>query len=839
MKFNSILQLLCISVVTLVLVQSDLVAQSLQLNWNENGTQCLYIDKGNETRTYYRVDVLAGEKSKAFDHGLIAKTLSEELKEKIDQHKLPFTRIEFVSSKKQNEERNLQEKILLSAPQGAWQLDPRSGELSKIDANQFDAELFMPIRPSVNGNERTDITIVNQLEGEIELFWVNSRRGLTSYGKVAPSKSLPMSTYIGHVWLVKDAAGKSLACFAATEGARIEISKQAIAAIKTKQSRREKRNKREIDAAQNPWEAFVDEHDLWLKPKKGGASADPILLAGDGTKKNSFSRLPGTTDSGRGEIRWNAGFKNLLAVQRTWFEKRKVFYVESSPTDQLQPKLREYTYPKPGDPVEVKTFRLFSMEDQKEIPISNELFPTPYATHFVRWSDSGDRFWVHYNERGHKVIRLLEISVADGSVTTIAENTSETFLEHTSRAKTFYEFLDDEQLLWASQRSGWNHLYRIDMKTRSVINAVTAGEWNIKRIEKIDHKEKKVWFYAVGVIADQDPYHEHFCRVDFDGRNFKVLTEGDGTHSVTFERDREYFVDTWSRVDLAPVVELRKSDSGELVSELSRRDTSASFSDRRLPERFSAPGRDGKTEIWGILHFPKDFDSNKTYPVVENIYAGPHDHHVPKRFRDRYPTQHKIADAGIIVVQIDGMGTAWRSKAFHDVCYKNLKDAGFPDRIAWMKSAAKKFPQMDLSRVGIYGGSAGGQNAMAALLWHNDFYSVAVADCGCHDNRMDKMWWNEQWMGFPIDESYQENSNMENAHLLQGHLMLTVGEKDRNVDPASTTQVVRALIKADKDFEFVLVPGGGHGIGESRWAAKKRLEFLKRHLRVDQPADKR
>ena len=187
----------------------------------------------------------------------------------------------------------------------------------------------------------------------------------------------------------------------------------------------------------------------------------------------------------------------------------------------------------------------------------------------------------------------------------------------------------------------------------------------------------------------------------------------------------------------------------------------------------------------------------------------------------------------MIVVQIDGMGTAWRSKEFHDVCFKNLRDAGFPDRIAWMKAAAKEYPQFDLSRVGIYGGSAGGQNAMAALLWHNDFYKVAVADCGCHDNRMDKIWWNEQWMGWPVDDSYKQNSNMENAHLLKGQLMLTLGELDRNVDPASTTQVVRQLIKHNKDFEFVLVAGAGHGAGESPWAARKRLNFFKRHLSVD------
>src|SRR5690606_34815524 len=215
--------------------------------------------------------------------------------------------------------------------------------------------------------------------------------------------------------------------------------------------------------------------------------------------------------------------------------------------------------------------------------------------------------------------------------------------------------------------------------------------------------------------------------------------------------------------------------------------------------------------------------------VVEAIYAGPHDFHVPKTFglgiRER-----RIAELGFIVVQIDGMGTNWRSKAFHDVCWKNLADAGFPDRIAWLRAAAEQHPELDLERVGIFGGSAGGQNALGALLFHNDFYDVAVADCGCHDNRLDKLWWHEAWMGWPIGPEYEASSNVANAHRLEGELLLTVGELDTNVDPASTLQVVDALIAADKDFDFVLVPGAGHGVGERPYLARRRQDFFVRHL---------
>jgi dipeptidyl aminopeptidase/acylaminoacyl peptidase len=215
--------------------------------------------------------------------------------------------------------------------------------------------------------------------------------------------------------------------------------------------------------------------------------------------------------------------------------------------------------------------------------------------------------------------------------------------------------------------------------------------------------------------------------------------------------------------------------------------------------------------------------------VIEQIYAGPQGAFVPKRFMP-FSGAQALAQLGFIVVQIDGMGTNWRSKAFHDVCWKNLGDAGFPDRILWMKAAAKKDPSMDLTRVGIYGGSAGGQNALGGLLTHPEFYKVGAADCGCHDNRMDKIWWNEAWMGWPVGPHYAEQSNVTNAHKLQGKLLLTVGELDHNVDPASTMQVVNALIKADKDFELVVFPGADHGAGGSRYGERRRRDFFVRHL---------
>ena len=249
----------------------------------------------------------------------------------------------------------------------------------------------------------------------------------------------------------------------------------------------------------------------------------------------------------------------------------------------------------------------------------------------------------------------------------------------------------------------------------------------------------------------------------------------------------------------------------------------------KFPETFTVKAADGVTDLYGVMYKPFDFDPNKKYPIIEYIYAGPGSHYVPKSFSTYNHNMTALAELGFIVVQLDGMGTSFRSKEFEDVCYKNLKDAGFPDRKAWIRAAAEKYPYMDIDRVGIFGASAGGQESTTAVLLHPEFYKAAYSSCGCHDNRMDKIWWNEQWLGYPIGDQYKEGSNVENAHLLSRPLMLVVGELDDNVDPASTMQVVDALIRANKDFELVVLPGVGHTMGES-YGEHKRYDFFVRNL---------
>jgi len=387
-----------------------------------------------------------------------------------------------------------------------------------------------------------------------------------------------------------------------------------------------------------------------------------------------------------------------------------------------------------------------------------------------------------------------------------------------------------------SERDGWAHLYLYDAATGEVKNQVTKGDWVVRAVEWVDEENRQIWFRASGMYQGKDPYFLHYYRINFDGTELIAYTEADGQHSVSFSPDREFYVDRWSRVDHPPVAELRRTSDREVVMELEEADATALLATGwQYPEVFTAKGRDGVTDIWGIIVRPTDFDPNRSYPVIEYIYAGPHSAFVPKTFGTQRGLQ-STAELGFIVTQADGMGTAERSKAFHDVAWRNIGDGGFPDRILWHKAVAARYPYYDISDVGIYGTSAGGQNSMGALLFHPDFYTVAVSAAGCHDNRMDKIWWNELWMGWPLGPHYGASSNVDNAHLLQGKLLLILPELDTNVDPSSTMQVVNALIEADKDFDFLMVPGANHGSGGA-YGTRKRYDFFVQNLLGVDPPD--
>ncbi len=548
-------------------------------------------------------------------------------------------------------------------------------------------------------------------------------------------------------------------------------------------------------------------------------------------------------------VQWAPDSSALVIMRVLPGEQRLINRVLSAPASQLEPKTITQLYPKPGDAVDLDQPVLVRLAGKTAVDIPAALFPAPYRIDSLAWQQDSRSFSFRYTERGHQRMRLIRVDADTAQATALVTDDSPTFVNMWA---AFHQPLQQggQGIVWLSERDGWAHLYRTDAAGQAT-QQLTKGHWRVRNVLAVDENAGLIWFTASGYYPQQDPYYEHLFRVGLDGSNLTALTTANAHHEVVLSPDRQHYIVRYSRPDLPYVAELRRSSDGALLRELARADisrlTAAGF---RPPEPFVAKGRDGNTDIWGLMVKPRDFDPEQRYPVIENIYAGPHDSFVPKSFwpfgfhagGDKVIGMQALADLGFIVVQIDGMGTANRSKAFHDIAWQDLVDSGFPDRILWHQAAAKQFPWYSIDGgMGIYGASAGGQSTVAALLLHPQFYKVGVAYAGCYDNRMDKISWNEQWLGYPVGPQYAASSVVEQAHLLQGRLLLINGEQDSNVDPASTMQLVDALIRAGKDFDLLIVPGGGHSVGRStgpiRYIQRRQFDFFLRHLKQQPTTD--
>ncbi|WP_395748255.1 prolyl oligopeptidase family serine peptidase [Prosthecobacter sp.] len=534
-----------------------------------------------------------------------------------------------------------------------------------------------------------------------------------------------------------------------------------------------------------------------------------------------------------GRVSWSPDSRSFIVPAVLDVERPKLTLVEALPKDSAQPKVKTLDYFRAGDALPKAVPVLFHVGSSEGIVVKDDLFPNPYATKStldVQWAPDSSEFYFNYDQRGHQLFRSIAVSATSGTARTVLEETSTTFIDYGFKGY-LHRLLASREILWLSERDGWAHLWLYDVSAGRVKNQVTKGAWLVRKVLHLDEATRQVWFMAGGLHPAEDPCQQHLCRVNLDGSGFVQLTQGDGDHRVQFSPKRTWFIDTWSRADATPVIELRRSSDGSKICDLEKADATALLATVwQMPERFVAKGRDGTTDIHGVIYKPSHLDPTRKYPVLEQVYAGPPGTWAPKSF-GLQTSQHQLAALGFVVVQADGMGTNHRSKAFHDVCFKNFKDAGFPDRIAWIKAAAKTRPWMDLSRVGIYGGSAGGHNAMRALLDHHDFYHAAFSDSGCHDNRMNMMAWNESFMGWPVGEQYAQSSNVLDAHKLKGHLFLTMGELDSNVDPASTLQVVSALQKAGKTFDFMPIMAGEHcAAATTDYGRRLRMDFFLKHL---------
>ncbi|GIZ45708.1 hypothetical protein CKM354_000886300 [Cercospora kikuchii] len=530
----------------------------------------------------------------------------------------------------------------------------------------------------------------------------------------------------------------------------------------------------------------------------------------------------------------------------TYGQNRTITVIDSSPDDQRHPRPVVFSYDNqydrgephtygpsnylPGDDLPIVRPKLFDLTTKKQIEVKKDFIDNPYMIEDASWKFRDNKYRYMYYERGLRRIRMVEIDES-GEARIIMEETAEQYIDYYT--KPAWVFLDKtEQMAYLSEADGYNHVYLINT-TRieggnpssvtitpsghgDMVQQVTKGNFSVYEINHVDERQKVLFFTAYSMVDGQDPYYLHQARVNYDGTGFKILTaDGDGDHNVTW-LENNAFEDRWSRVDL-PLRGALRDEYGKKIGTVEVNSTVSN--NITIPERFNTPGRDGVTQIYGVIVKPNDFNSSKKYRVIENIYNGATHFYAPKGLGARGQAQlasyQRTSDTlGVVIVVIDGMGTNWRGRAFQQFTYKNFKDSGFEDRKIWMRAAADTRPWMDLSGgVGIYGGSAGGYNAMAALLWHSEFYTAAIADAGNHDQRLANAEYGEVFMGWPVDDAiYDASSNVVNAHRLNGSLLLLVGELDDNVDPSCTLQVVNALNAAGKDFDFMIVPGAGHTV---------------------------
>ena len=585
----------------------------------------------------------------------------------------------------------------------------------------------------------------------------------------------------------------------------------------------DERNADPIPSPDSSMVAFIRNDNVWIAKPDG---SEARALSNEGTLSHYFSSY----------IQWSPDGKYVAVNRIRPIDKRFVYYVESSPSDQLQPILHKQEYAKPGDELAQKTPYIFEVATGKVIKADDNLITNQYDLRGPEWRTDSKGVRFEYNQRGHKLYRIYEMPVDGDAVRTLVEEREEKYVRYSNYYRQNVH--GDEQILWLGERDGWPHLFLFNVAKPEKPLQLTKGEWCVRQVQKVDEEKGYIYFTANGRNKDEDPYHIHYYRIGLDGKGLIDLTPENANHRAQFNEDFTALYDNYSTANTAPRYVVRSINSHTVEThEISQADISdLQAAGWVAPEIFVAPGRDGKTPMWGIIQRPTNFDPTKKYPVIEYIYSGPGDSYVPKSFQPYNFYTTALSDLGFIVVQLDAMGTSNRGKKFEEVCYKNLKDAGFPDRIEWIKAAATKYPYMDANNVGIYGCSAGGQESTAAVLFHGDFYKAAYSACGCHDNRMDKIWWNEQWMGYPVDSSYVACSNVENASKLDCPLMLVVGELDDNVDPASTMQVANALIKANKPFELVVVPGAHHTVGEAYGEHKRFDFFVKNLLGIDPPA---
>jgi dipeptidyl aminopeptidase/acylaminoacyl peptidase len=592
--------------------------------------------------------------------------------------------------------------------------------------------------------------------------------------------------------------------------------------------------------------AFIRNWNLWIRDVATGQEKP---LTTDGVKDFGYATdNAGWSSSDRAILLWSPDSKKIATQQQ---DERNVGEMYLVNTTVGHPTLRVSKFPLPGDPVmamvhrvviDVDSGRMTRLQmppDFHRATLGDNLSMNDY-----NWNPDGSRIAIASVSRDHKHVVLRVADTATGAVRTVLEETVPTQFEARAGWRVLWS---SNEVIWNSERDNWSQLYLYDLTSGQLKRQITAGEGPVMQIARTDEKTRTIWFGANGREKGQDPYFLHFYRIGLDGGDAVSLTPDVGTHAVQITPSGRYLIDTYSTPEIPPVVALRDAASGSLVMPLERADISKLVATSwKPPMSIKMTADDGKTDIYGLLFRPSNFDPAKKYPIVNHVYPGPQTGSTGSRaFTVARGDRQALAELGFVVVTIDGRGTPGRSKSFQDAYYGAMgRDNTIPDQIAGMRDLARRYPWIDLERAGIWGHSGGGFATTTAMFRFPDFFKVGIAESGNHDQRENEDDWGERYQGLLTKnpdgtDNYDIEANQNFAKNLKGRLFLAHGTMDTNVPPYQTMLVVDALIKANKDFDLLMIPNANHGYGDaSNYMMRRRWDyFVKWLMGVEPPKD--
>ena len=593
--------------------------------------------------------------------------------------------------------------------------------------------------------------------------------------------------------------------------------------------------------------AFIRESNLWVREV---ATNKETQLTTDGVKDFGYATdNAGWTKSDNPVVAWSPDSKKIATFQHDGRGVGEMYLVN---TQVGHPKLEAWKYPLPGDEMIFMIERVIIDVDAAKVirlKMPADAHRSTLCDHIVcggvwadvQWSADGNELAFVSSSRDHKEAKVRIADAATGAVRDVMEEKVATFFESGNGRVNWRYLSASKEIIWYSQRDNWGQLYLYDSQTGKLKSQITTGEGNVTQVLRVDEPNRMLYFLGVGKEKGRDPYFRHLYRIGFDGKGLKLLSPEDCDHDIMLAPSGRYFTDSFSKPDVPPIANLRDSD-GKLVLTLEKADISRLIATGwKPPQTITVKARDGVTDLYGLLYTPTRLDPGKKYPIINHIYPGPQTGSVGGRsFNAGRADAQAIAELGFIVVEIDGMGTPWRSKKFHEAYFGDMGDNTLPDQISGMKQLAERYPWIDLERAGIYGHSGGGYATAAAMLRHPEFFKVGVSQAGNHDNREYEDDWAEKWSGLLTrnadgTSNYDSQANQNFAKNLRGKLLLAHGTMDNNVPPYNTLLVVNELIKANKDFDLILFPNRTHGFGNEPYMMRRRWDYFVRNLSGAEP----